>query len=130
MLGTRARAIFGSFVAKLSKTVNARRLALQVQAFMPLMSFMPLGDRFLGVMGELQVWGCQSISTQGARESSIRWVCSGGIGNGVSMAEAKGWISSGHSGLNSHNPEPQRLQKCRSALLRRARLPGSLSSAW
>ncbi|CAI8848691.1 hypothetical protein EMIT051CA3_21010 [Pseudomonas chlororaphis] len=51
MLGTRARAIFGSFVAKLSKTVNARRLALQVQALMP------LSDGFLGVVGELQVVG-------------------------------------------------------------------------
>ncbi len=37
------------------------------------------------------------------------------FGNGVSMAEAKGWTRSGHSGSNSHSAVAHRLQKWRSA---------------
>lgn len=40
-------------------------------------------------------------STQEAFEPSIRWVRSGGTGNGVSIAEACGWISSGQRGSQS-----------------------------
>ena len=52
--------------------------------------------------------GPACTSTQDARDPSIRCVCSGGTGKSLSIAEAKGCTSSGHSGLNSHRPLPHR----------------------
>jgi len=68
-------------------------------------------------------------STQAGANSSAASTTSGGLGSGVSMADACGWISSGQRGSQSQSALPHSLQKRRSAGERRARLPGSRISA-
>ena len=41
----------------------------------------------------------------------------GRVGSGVSIAEAKGWMSSGQRGSDNHKALPQTAQKWRSARL-------------
>ena len=65
----------------------------------------------------------------GRRELEAASTTSGGFGSGVSIADACGWISSGQRGSQSQSALPHSLQKRRSAGERRARLPGSRSSA-
>src|SRR5215216_8094100 len=55
------------------------------------------------------------ISHHGAAESSIMRTFSGGLGRGVSIAEAKGWTSSGQRGSKTHRKLPHPAQKLRLA---------------
>src|SRR5277367_1862102 len=56
-----------------------------------------------GYSSNTRSWGPIIGSTQLALYLSIRWVRDGGTGRSVSIAEAKGCTSSGHSGLNNHS---------------------------
>src|SRR5919112_293561 len=55
------------------------------------------------------------ISHHGAAESSMMRTFSGGLGRGVSIAEAKGWTSSDQRGSKSHRKLPHPSQKLRFA---------------
>jgi hypothetical protein len=78
----------------------------------------PLGDALLRVVIEGLVAPRRHGSTHGALLPSMRWVRSGGIGRGVSIAEACGWTSSGQVGSQSQSAEPHSPQNLRSPELR------------
>jgi hypothetical protein len=67
---------------------------------------MPPGDRFIGITLALLVARLGGDLDPGGFERRQMCVCSGGIGSGLSMAEAKRGTGWGHSGLNSHGADP------------------------